>query len=70
MKLEYLNKHHLMRTMSSEGGLTELAERVHDTVKAAFPLSQYTTVPEIKRVIQALQVSRTLLIRINMHSRG
>ena len=38
MKLEYLNKHHLMRTMATDDGLTDLAERVHDTVKAAFPL--------------------------------
>ncbi|EKM60670.1 uncharacterized protein PHACADRAFT_110265 [Phanerochaete carnosa HHB-10118-sp] len=55
MKLEYLNKHHLMRTMSADDGLTELAERVHDTVKAAYPLSPHTTVPYIKRVIQSLQ---------------
>ncbi|GJE98035.1 glutamyl-tRNA synthetase [Phanerochaete sordida] len=61
MKLEYLNKHHLMRTMSSDDGLTELAERVHDIVKAAFPLSPHTTVPEIKRVIQALQGRMTNL---------
>lgn len=38
MKLEYLNKHHLMRTMSVDDGLTNLAEHVHDTIKAAFPL--------------------------------
>ena len=37
MKLEYLNKHHLMKTMSTDDGLTSLAERVHDTVKTAFP---------------------------------
>lgn len=61
MKLEYLNKHHLMRTMSTDEGLTELAERVHDTVKAAFPLSSHTTVPYIMRVIHLLQGRMTNL---------
>lgn len=55
MKLEYLNKHHLMRTMSVDDGLTNLAEHVHDTIKAAFPLSRFTTVPYIKGVITSLQ---------------
>lgn len=37
MKLEYLNKHHLMRMWSTPEGLNALAEKTHDKVKAAFP---------------------------------
>lgn len=37
MKLEYLNKHHLMREMASEDGLLRMAERSQSTIKAAFP---------------------------------
>ncbi|KZT09062.1 glutamyl-tRNA synthetase [Laetiporus sulphureus 93-53] len=55
MKLEYLNKHHLMRMMSTPEGLSNLAERVHIRVKEAFPHSQYTTVDSIKEVIAMLQ---------------
>jgi len=55
MKLEYLNKHHLMRSMSSDDNLTELAERSHPVIKKAFPSSQYTTVPYVKQVILSLQ---------------
>lgn len=55
MKLEYLNKRHLMGTMTSDDGLTSLAERVHDTVKAAFPASPHTHIPYIKQVIHLLQ---------------
>ncbi|KAG5643046.1 hypothetical protein DXG03_001624 [Asterophora parasitica] len=36
-KLEYLNKHHLMRIWSTPDGLETLAERAHDEIKAKFP---------------------------------
>ena len=36
-KLEYLNKHHLMRELTTDDGLSKMAERAHDTVKTAFP---------------------------------
>ncbi|CAL1696806.1 unnamed protein product [Somion occarium] len=54
-KLEYLNKHHLMRIAETDEGLTALAEKVHDVVKAAFPTSPYTNVAYIKDVISALE---------------
>ncbi|KAG6831645.1 hypothetical protein H0H92_008722 [Tricholoma furcatifolium] len=55
-KLEYLNKHHLMRLWETPDGLQSLAERVHDEVKAAFPTSPYTSIAYIKDVILALEV--------------
>ncbi|KAJ3483560.1 hypothetical protein NLI96_g6232 [Meripilus lineatus] len=54
-KLEYLNKHHLMREMAEPGGLTSLAERAHPNVKAAFPPSPHTSVEYITQVITTLQ---------------
>ena len=35
--LEYINKHHLMRTASSPQGLRDLAGRVHAQITKAFP---------------------------------
>lgn len=55
VKLQYLNKHHLMKSMSTDDGLTALAEKVHELVREAFPTSQYTSAPYIKNVIVALQ---------------
>jgi glutamyl-tRNA synthetase len=37
MKLEYLNKQHLLQYRSTPEGLTAMAERVHDLIKDAFP---------------------------------
>ncbi|THG97390.1 hypothetical protein EW026_g4603 [Hermanssonia centrifuga] len=54
-KLRYLNQHHLMQEISTSDGLEKSAERSHDTVKVAFPLSQYTTVPYIKEIIRGLE---------------
>ncbi|KAG6866144.1 hypothetical protein C0991_008097 [Blastosporella zonata] len=48
MKLEYLNKHHLMRIWSTPDGLQSLAERAHDTIKAAFTTSSHTNISYIK----------------------
>ncbi|KAJ3558730.1 hypothetical protein NM688_g747 [Phlebia brevispora] len=61
LKLEYLNKHHLMRELETENGLLKMAERAHDTVKTTFPLSQYTSVSYIKEVIRALEARITNL---------
>ncbi|GBE78569.1 glutamyl-tRNA synthetase [Sparassis latifolia] len=55
MKLEYLNKHHLMQLMSVDGGFDEMAERVHGLVKGIYPFSQYTSVAYIKAVICIMQ---------------
>ncbi|OBZ78674.1 putative glutamate--tRNA ligase, mitochondrial [Grifola frondosa] len=55
VKLEYLNKHHLMRVMESKDGFRTLAERAHVRVKEHFPDSQYTTVPYLMHVISTLQ---------------
>lgn len=37
VKLEYLNKHHLMRLMTTSAGLRTLAERTQPYVKEAYP---------------------------------
>ncbi|EIM92053.1 glutamyl-tRNA synthetase [Stereum hirsutum FP-91666 SS1] len=54
-KLEYLNKHHLMRDFSSEEGLQAFAERMQPDIKAAYPDSDSTSIPYLKKVILALQ---------------
>jgi glutamyl-tRNA synthetase len=54
-KLEFLNKHHLMRMWSTKEGLRSLAERVHSPIKEAFPSSPHTTVDYLMRVIKTLQ---------------
>ncbi|KAL0563947.1 Glutamate--tRNA ligase mitochondrial [Marasmius crinis-equi] len=54
-KLEYINKHHLMRQWESAEGLRELAERVHGLVKGRFPDSQYTTVENVMHAIRILE---------------
>ncbi|KAJ3755932.1 hypothetical protein EV360DRAFT_85438 [Lentinula raphanica] len=54
-KLEYINKHHLMKLWSNPGGLDELANRVHGIVKEAFKASPYTTVENIKMAITLLE---------------
>ncbi|KAF8879922.1 glutamyl-tRNA synthetase [Infundibulicybe gibba] len=67
-KLEYINKHHLARAWSDPQGLTLLAERVHDQVKAAFPASQYTNIEYIKRVILNLESRLTNIQDIPGHA--
>ncbi|KAI0063242.1 glutamyl-tRNA synthetase [Artomyces pyxidatus] len=54
-KLEYLNKHHLMKMYARDDELQALAERIHPLVKETFPQSSYTTVPYIKQAILVLQ---------------
>uniref|UniRef100_A0A8H8CR71 Glutamate--tRNA ligase, mitochondrial n=1 Tax=Psilocybe cubensis TaxID=181762 RepID=A0A8H8CR71_PSICU len=54
-KLEYLNKHHLMRQASTMSGLQSLAERVHSQIKETFPHSPYTTIDTIKKTISILE---------------
>ncbi|KAG6874159.1 hypothetical protein C0995_005577 [Termitomyces sp. Mi166 len=66
-KLEYLNKHYLMRVWSTPDGLQSLAERAHSEVKAAFPTSSHTSIEDIKNVILALQGRITNLHDIVRH---
>jgi glutamyl-tRNA synthetase len=54
-KLEYLNKHHLVRTRSTESGLRVLALRGQKHVKDAFPHTTFTSVEYIEKVVTALQ---------------
>ena len=70
-KLEYLNKHHLVRTRSTESGLRALALRGQGYVKDAFPHTSvyqfhamhvltcysrtFTSVEYIEKVISSLQ---------------
>ncbi|CCL98936.1 uncharacterized protein FIBRA_00943 [Fibroporia radiculosa] len=54
-KLEYINKHHLMRTMSTNDGTSVLADRVRALVKKSFPHSPFTTVQYIEDVILVIQ---------------
>ncbi|KAH9891169.1 glutamyl-tRNA synthetase [Cubamyces lactineus] len=61
VKLEYINKHHLMRLMSTPEGLRTLAERAYPYVKDTYPDSPYTTVPYLEKVISVLQGRTTKL---------
>ncbi|KAF8553539.1 hypothetical protein OG21DRAFT_1597677 [Imleria badia] len=54
-KLEYINKHHLMRAWKNEQGTLQHARAIHDLVRASFPSSQHTTPEYIAKVIHALQ---------------
>ncbi|RPD81515.1 glutamyl-tRNA synthetase [Lentinus tigrinus ALCF2SS1-7] len=54
-KLEYMNKHHLMRRMSTPEGLQTLAERTLPFVKEKFPNSDSISIPYLERVISVLQ---------------
>ncbi|KAE9397639.1 hypothetical protein BT96DRAFT_883718 [Gymnopus androsaceus JB14] len=67
-KLEYINKHHLMKTWSTPDGLDRLAHRVHGVVKDAFPSSQYTTVDNIKHAILLLEGRLTNINDIPQHA--
>ncbi|KDQ52975.1 hypothetical protein JAAARDRAFT_39688 [Jaapia argillacea MUCL 33604] len=55
VKLEYINKHHIMRMCSTPDGLGDIARRAHGIVKAAFPSSQYTSENYLRDVIRVLQ---------------
>ncbi|KAM5534385.1 hypothetical protein V8D89_011978 [Ganoderma adspersum] len=61
VKLEYINKHHLMQLMNNPGGLRTLAERAQSLVKEAYPHSTQTSVPYLERVILVLQGRTTKL---------
>ncbi|KAL4069213.1 hypothetical protein J3A83DRAFT_4095337 [Scleroderma citrinum] len=54
-KLEYLNKHHLMRSLQSEETTAHHADRIRELVKSAFPSSQYATPDYIAKVVHVLQ---------------
>ncbi|KAG6332077.1 hypothetical protein ID866_7015 [Astraeus odoratus] len=54
-KLEYLNKHHLMRHWQNEEATAHHARRIRELVKSAFPSSQYATPDYIAKVIGVLQ---------------
>ncbi|KAH0838890.1 hypothetical protein J3R83DRAFT_7317 [Lanmaoa asiatica] len=60
-KLEYLNKHHLMRSWKNDRGTLHHARRIHDLVRASFPASQYTTPEYIAKVIHVLQGRITII---------
>ncbi|KAI0638911.1 glutamyl-tRNA synthetase [Trametes polyzona] len=60
-KLEYINKHHLMRLMATPEGLRTLAERAQPYVKEAFPESSYVDLEYLEKVISALQGRTTKL---------
>ncbi|KAI0078525.1 glutamyl-tRNA synthetase [Panus rudis PR-1116 ss-1] len=55
-KLEYLNKHHLMRKITGDAKTAQsLAEKVHGAVKERFGESPHTSIEYIQRVVLALQ---------------
>ncbi|KAI0367459.1 glutamyl-tRNA synthetase [Pilatotrama ljubarskyi] len=60
-KLEYINKHHLMRLMTTPEGLRTLAERTQPYVREAFPQSPHVELPYLEKVISALQGRTTKL---------
>ncbi|KAJ3518099.1 hypothetical protein NMY22_g13827 [Coprinellus aureogranulatus] len=68
MKLEYLNKQHLLRERSTPEGLTAMAQRIHDVVKDAFPESPYTSVEMIKKAITLLEGRLTNAKELPIHA--
>ncbi|PPQ64063.1 hypothetical protein CVT24_008876 [Panaeolus cyanescens] len=78
-KLEYINKHHIMRQTRERGpdpktgeitniGLRSLAEKVHGQVKESFPTSQYTTIDMIEKAIMILEGRLTNIYDIPLHA--
>ncbi|OJT08520.1 Glutamate--tRNA ligase [Trametes pubescens] len=61
VKLEYINKHHLMRLMTTSDGLRTLAERTQPYVKEAYPDSPHHDLAYLGKVIFALQGRTTKL---------
>ncbi|KAI0735761.1 glutamyl-tRNA synthetase [Earliella scabrosa] len=55
VKLEYINKHHLMHLMSNTSGLRTLAERALPFVKEAYPESLHASLQYLEQVITVLQ---------------
>jgi len=53
-KLEFLNKHHLVRARSTEVGLRALALRGQGYIKDAFPDTTFTSLEYIEKIILAL----------------
>ncbi|KAN0101307.1 hypothetical protein V8E55_001291 [Tylopilus felleus] len=60
-KLEYLNKHHLMRSWKNDQGTLYHARRIQDFVRTSFPSSQQTNSEHIANVIHVLQGRITIL---------
>ncbi|KAI0761628.1 glutamyl-tRNA synthetase [Trametes elegans] len=58
-KLEYMNKHYLMRLMSTPEGLRTLAERALFYAKEAYPLNVHVNIPYLEKVIIAMQSRAT-----------
>lgn len=54
-KLEYLNKHHLMRSWKDDEATAHHARRIRELVKSEFPSSQYATPDYIAKVVRVLQ---------------
>ncbi|CAA7266386.1 unnamed protein product [Cyclocybe aegerita] len=67
-KLEYINKHHVMRRASTRTGLEELAQKVHEHIKEAFPNSPHTTLDMIKKAISILEGRLTNIYDIPFHA--
>ncbi|EIW65117.1 glutamyl-tRNA synthetase [Trametes versicolor FP-101664 SS1] len=61
VKLEYLNKHHLMRLMTTSDGLRTLAERTQPYVKKTYPDSPHHDLAYLGKVIFSLQGRTTKL---------
>ncbi|KAH9927416.1 glutamyl-tRNA synthetase [Epithele typhae] len=55
LKLEHINKHHLMQLMLTPHGLNSSAQRAQPFVQKAFPNSPFTSVPYLERVVFTLQ---------------
>ncbi|KAH6903453.1 glutamyl-tRNA synthetase [Coprinopsis sp. MPI-PUGE-AT-0042] len=67
MKLEYINKHHLLRQRSTEEGFDTLVARAQEVLKESFPDSEYTTKDMIKRAIVLLEGRLTNLKELPIH---
>jgi len=67
-KLEYINKHHLMRVASTATGIQALAEKVHNQIRESFPRSQNATIDRIKQAIVILEGRLTNIYDIPKHA--
>ncbi|KAJ4485405.1 hypothetical protein J3R30DRAFT_3439297 [Lentinula aciculospora] len=67
-KLEFINKHHLMKTWSTPHGLDDLARKVHGLIKDVFKASPYTTIDNIKCAITLLEGRLTNIHDIPIHA--
>lgn len=63
-KLEYLNKYHLARATAIPSGLNALARKIAPQIRERYGATPHTSLENIKRVIQLLEVRLTNLFEL------